>query len=79
MLLLRSVKMKVLLSVVSNVLALLIVDESDIVINCVITPHTGWISASHEIDNEVAQTSVATILPIDGGPVIWQLNLFQPL
>ena len=76
-LLFRSVKVKLLLSVVSNVLALLNADKSDIVISCAVIPHAGWIYVSHKTDNDVAQTSVATTLPIDGGPVAWQLNLLQ--
>ena len=67
-LLFKSVKEKLLLSEVSNVLAAL--DDDDIVTSCVITPHSGKVSVSHEIDNDVAQTSVAAILTIDGGPVV---------
>ena len=65
-LLFRSVKVK-LLSVASNTLAAL--DDDDIATSCALTPHTGWITVSHEIDSDVAQTSVTMILPSDGGPV----------
>ena len=65
-LLVRSVKVKLFFSVASNVLALL--NDDDIVTNCEITAHI-LLYVSHEIDNDVAQTSFTAIAPIDGGPV----------
>jgi len=62
----RSVKAKLFFSGASNVLAGL--DDDDTVTNCEIIPHI-LLCVSHEIDNDVAQTSFTAIALIDGGPV----------